>query len=46
MSFYLAIIGTKDNPIYEVEFGSSKSGGDGIARVRLPTLLSTEYSPS
>jgi hypothetical protein len=29
MSFYFAAIGTKDNPIYETEFGTSKQGGDG-----------------
>ncbi|KAK5010870.1 TRAPP subunit [Cryomyces antarcticus] len=34
MSYYFAVIGTKDNPLFEHEFGTSKQGGDGIARFR------------
>ena len=34
MSYYLTIIGTRDNPLYEHEFGTSKTGGDGLARFR------------
>ncbi|ANB14432.1 Trs20p [Sugiyamaella lignohabitans] len=31
-SYYLAIIGTKDCPIYELEFGSYRQSGDGISK--------------
>ena len=32
MSYYFAIINTRDKPLFEVEFGTSKQGGDGAAR--------------
>ena len=32
MSYYFAVIGTQDNPLFEYEFGTSKQGGDGVAR--------------
>ncbi|KAL6716866.1 TRAPP subunit [Lecanora helva] len=32
MSYYFSIIGTRDQPLFELEFGTSKQGGDGVAR--------------
>lgn len=33
MSFYLAVVGTKDTPIYELEFGTNRQGGGGQSKV-------------
>lgn len=30
----LVIVGTRDNPVYQLEFGTSRSGGDGQAKFR------------
>jgi len=32
MSYYFAIIGTQDNPLFDFELGTSKQGGDGLSR--------------
>jgi len=34
MSYYFTIIGPHDNPLFSLTFGTSKAGGDGIARFR------------
>lgn len=34
MSYYFSIIGTRESPLFEYEFGTSKAGGDGAARFR------------
>lgn len=34
MSYYFAIISPTDSPLFELTFGTSKAGGDGVARFR------------
>ncbi|ORY81581.1 Sedlin [Protomyces lactucae-debilis] len=34
MSYMLAIVGTKDNPLYQAEFGTLKGGHDGTPQFR------------
>jgi hypothetical protein len=43
MSYYFTIIGTKDNPLFEHEFGTSKSGGDGVARFREEARIMNQF---
>ncbi len=34
MSYYFVIISPTDSPLFEHTFGTSKAGGDGVARFR------------
>lgn len=34
MSYYFAIVSPTDKPLFDLTFGTSKAGGDGIARFR------------
>ncbi|OCT48257.1 Trafficking protein particle complex subunit 2 [Cladophialophora carrionii] len=34
MSYYFVIISPTDTPVFELTFGTSKAGGDGVARFR------------
>ncbi len=34
MSYYFTVVGTRDNPLFEIDFGTSKGSGDGIARFK------------
>ena len=43
MSYYFTIIGTKDNPLFGIEFGTSKAGGDGVARFREEAKYMNEF---
>ena len=43
MSYYFVIIGTNDNPLFEHEFGTSKSGGDGVARFREEARVMNQF---
>lgn len=36
MSYYFTILSPSDAPLFNIAFGTSKSGGDGIARFRFP----------
>ncbi|KAL5357175.1 Sedlin [Aspergillus floccosus] len=36
MSYYFTILSPSDAPLFNLAFGTSKSGGDGIARFRFP----------
>ncbi|KAK6429264.1 TRAPP subunit [Oleoguttula sp. CCFEE 5521] len=44
MSYYFTIIGTKDNPLFESTFGTSKPGaGDGTARFREEAVQMNQF---
>lgn len=36
MSYYFTILSSTDAPLFSLSFGTSKSGGDGIAHFRFP----------
>ncbi|KAJ5888685.1 hypothetical protein N7495_008726 [Penicillium taxi] len=36
MSYYFTILSPSDTPVFNIAFGTCKSGGDGIARFRFP----------
>lgn len=36
MSYYFTILSPTDVPLFNIAFGTSKGGGDGIARFRFP----------
>lgn len=46
MSYYFAMLGTNDSPVYELEFGTFRQGGDGVAKVSKADTLSTLHSPN
>lgn len=39
MSYYFTILSPTDAPIFNIAFGTSKGGGDGIARFRFPDTV-------
>ncbi|TKA25316.1 hypothetical protein B0A50_06220 [Salinomyces thailandicus] len=34
MSYHFAIVGTRDNPLFDLDFGTSKLGGDGLSHFK------------
>ena len=34
MSYYFVVVSPTDKPLFELTFGTSKAGGDGVARFR------------
>ena len=34
MSYYFVIVSPTDKPLFDLTFGTSKAGGDGVARFR------------